>query len=46
MAFEQPRKKRIDSLIDFSASRQTWLFEIPVMPIALTNSSTDSVETP
>jgi hypothetical protein len=27
-------------------SRETWLLEMPVMPIALTRSSTDRVETP
>jgi hypothetical protein len=27
-------------------SRETWLFEIPVMPMALTNSSTERVDTP
>lgn len=29
-----------------SQSRDTWLLEIPDMPIALTRSSTDRVETP
>ena len=29
-----------------SHSRETWLFEMPVMPIALTRSSTERVETP
>jgi hypothetical protein len=27
-------------------SRLTWLLEMPVMPIALTSSSTERVETP
>jgi hypothetical protein len=42
-----PRLRKALTRSSISAhNRETWLFEIPLIPIALTSSSTDRVETP
>jgi len=47
---QSPSSGRLRNALTFSSisshSRLTWLLEIPVMPIALTRSSTERVETP
>ena len=35
-----------DLVVDLLASRETWLLEMPLMPMALTRSSTERVEMP
>src|ERR671926_1309932 len=46
LAFERPVEEGVHALIDLLHSFETWLFEMPLSPIACTSSSTRRVDTP
>ena len=47
VAFDRPLQEGFHLAIDlFAQTRDTWLFEMPLMPNALTSSSTERVEMP
>ena len=46
VALDRTAEERLHLVIDLADSRETWLLEMPVMPIACTRSSTERVETP
>ena len=46
LALQRPVEEGRDLAVDLAAQPATWLLEMPVMPIARTNSSTERVETP
>jgi hypothetical protein len=46
VALDRPAQERLHLLVDLVAQPATWLLEMPLIPIALTSSSTERVETP
>ena len=46
LALDRPVEEGVDPLIDVLAQLETWLFEMPLSPIACTSSSTRRVDTP
>ena len=46
VALDRTSEERLHLVVDSPHSRETWLLEMPVMPIAWTRSSTERVETP
>lgn len=46
ITFDRAIEERVDALMISPHKRETWLFEMPVIPIDLTSSSTERVETP
>src|SRR3984885_13270100 len=45
-AFQRTVQESLDLFIDLAHSRDTWLLEMPLIPMAWTSSSTERVETP
>ena len=45
-AFDRPLEERLTGSSISAHSRDTWLLEMPVMPMALTRSSTEGVDMP
>ena len=46
VAFDRPIEEGLHPAVDLLAQPATWLLEMPLMPMALTRSSTERVEMP